>query len=62
VKDLAALHFSASRLAPLSRTDSLRFFQRYLGIPALSASHRRLARSVLRKSARIEHHNRGREI
>jgi UDP-glucose:(heptosyl)LPS alpha-1,3-glucosyltransferase len=62
VKDLAALHFSASRWVQPSRSDQLRFFERYLGVPTLGPEHLRLARSVLRKSARIEHHNRGREV
>ncbi len=62
VKDLAALHFSASRWIQPTRSDELRFFTRYLGVPTLGPEHRRLARSVLRKSARIAHHNRGRDV
>ena len=62
VKDLAALHFSASRWVQPSKSEQLRFFKRYLGVPTLAPEHRRLARSVLRKSARIAHHNRDREV
>lgn len=62
VKDLAALHFSASHWIRPTRSDEVRFFERYLGVPTLAPAHRRLSRAVLRKSARIAHHNRGREI
>lgn len=62
VKDLAALHFSASRWVRPSRADELRFLRAYLDVPRLHPEHLRLARAVRRKSARMARHNRGREI
>ncbi|MCA9772552.1 MAG: glycosyltransferase [Myxococcales bacterium] len=62
VKDLAALHFAASRWVRPTTRDGLRFLKIYLGEERLRPAHRRLIGAVLRKSARMEHHNRGRPI
>jgi heptose I phosphotransferase len=56
VKDLAQLLFS-SDLPGITRTDRLRFFKQYLGLPRLDDSARRLLRRVQRKAALYHRHN-----
>ncbi|MCG3179312.1 MAG: hypothetical protein BIFFINMI_01646 [Phycisphaerae bacterium] len=59
VKDLGQLLYSTGRYAPfVTRTDALRFFRCYLRAGRLDGSARRLARSVVAKSARIARHAR----
>lgn len=60
VKDLAALHYSslAVTVSDLLRLRALRRYLRERGWNTRLASHRRLLRAVLRKSARIARHDR----
>ena len=59
VKDLAALLFS-SDVPGITRTDRLRFYRAYLGVPKLDDDAKRLARRILRKAERYRRHNFGR--
>ena len=56
VKDLAQLLFS-SDLAPITRTDRLRFFKRYLGVRKFDAAARRLVRRIAWKAWLYRRHN-----
>ena len=53
IKDLAALLFSTLE-SPVTRTERLRFFRRYLGGGKLGPTGRRLLHRVERKAGRIE--------
>jgi heptose I phosphotransferase len=56
VKDLAQLLYS-SALPPITRTDRLRFFKRYLGIRRLDAAAKRLVRRIEWKAWFYRRHN-----
>ena len=61
VKDLAALNYSTpARL--VSRADRLRWLKRYLGVPRLDTSARRLAYRVMGKTLSITRHDRRRAV
>ena len=59
VKDLASLDFSTPRKL-IGRTDRLRWLIRYLGIPEMDASARRLVYRIAGKTRRIARHERRR--
>ncbi len=56
VKDLGQLAFSAMDTGGLSRTDQMRFFVSYLGLPCLGTGEKVLLRQVLAKCRRIAGH------
>ena len=56
VKDLAQLAYSQPE-GTFTRTDAVRFLRSYFDAAPLSAGHKRLARAVLRKAARMRRRN-----
>ncbi len=57
IKDLSALNYSSPRRI-ISNTDRMRFFKVYIGRAKLIGSDKRLIRKIMRKTKRIERHNR----
>ncbi len=58
IKDLAQLNYSARYYGGFTRSDRMRFLNRYIGGKELSSNEKRFVRQILKKTDRIECHDR----